>query len=427
MFGNNTIFSEAAMPQKNYKRTKLACYLSYLGLAPVFSLSPILFVTFNELYGISYTLLGTLVLVNFVCQLTVDLIFSFFSKHFNMDMTVRAMPLFASTGLFIFALVPMLFPEYAYIGLLVGTVIFSAASGLGEVTLSPMIAAIPSKNPEREMSFLHSLYAGSVLLLVTVSSAYLQVFGSEKWFWLAIFWAIVPIFNFVMFCLSPIPDIKPEQSVTTSGGGRRRVGFLLCVACIFFGGATEINMTNWISGYVEKALAVDNKILCDILGMALFAIFLGIGRISYAKFGKNISKVLLVGMSGAAVCYIIAGVSTWPVVSLIACVLTGLCTAMLWPGTLILMEEKYTGIGVAAYAFMAAGGDCGASIAPQLMGAVVDGVAASGFAADLGMKLSMTPDQIGMKAGMLISAIFPILGVAVLLIMKRYFKREKAL
>lgn len=415
------------MPQKNYKRTKLACYLSYLGAAPAFSLSPILFVTFNELYGISYTLLGTLVLVNFITQLTVDLIFSFFSKHFNMEMTVRAMPLLTSTGLFIFALGPMLFPQYAYIGLLVGTVIFSASAGLGEVTLSPMIAAIPSKNPEREMSFLHSLYAVSVLLVVGVSSVYLQVFGSENWYWLTIIWAFVPIFNFIMFSISPIPDIKPEQSVTTSGGGQRKVGFILCVACIFFGGASEVTMTNWISGYVEKALRIDNKILCDMLGMALFAIFLGAGRISYAKFGRRVERVLLAGMAGAAVCYIVAGVSTSPVISLVACVVTGLCTSMLWPGTLILMEEKYPGIGVAAYAFMAAGGDCGASIAPQLMGAVVDGVAASSFAADIGAKLAMTPDQIGMKAGMLITALFPICGVAVLLTIKRYFKKNIAL
>ncbi len=414
------------MPEKNYKRTKLACFLSYLGLAPAFSLAPILFVTFNELYGISYTLLGTLVLVNFITQLTVDLIFSFFSKYFNMELTVRAMPLFTSFGFFIFTLVPMFFPEYAYLGLLVGTVIFSISAGLGEVTLSPMIAAIPSKNPDREMSFLHSIYAVSVLLVVTISSVYLQVFGSENWFWIAIFWAIVPIFNFVMFCISPIPDIKPEQSVASAGGGQRRVGFLLCVACIFFGGGAEATMTNWISGYVEKALAIDNKILGDMLGMAIYAIFIGVGRISYAKFGRNIWKVLFAGMTGALVCYLVAGISTSMLISLIACVATGLCIAMLWPGSLILMEEKYPGIGVAAYAFMAAGGDCGASIAPQLMGAVVDCVKESSFAVDLGTKLAMTPDQIGMKAGMLVTALFPICGVVVLLIIKRYFKAHKA-
>ena len=69
----------------NYKRTKFACYFAYLSMASVFCLPPMLFVTFRETYGISYTLLGTLVLINFCTQLTIDLIFTFFSKHFNIQ------------------------------------------------------------------------------------------------------------------------------------------------------------------------------------------------------------------------------------------------------------------------------------------------------------------------------------------------------
>ena len=52
-------------------------------MASVFSLPPLLFATFKEMYNISYTLLGTLVFVNFCTQLGVDLVFSFFSKYFN--------------------------------------------------------------------------------------------------------------------------------------------------------------------------------------------------------------------------------------------------------------------------------------------------------------------------------------------------------
>ena len=41
--------------------------------------------------------------------------------------------------------------------------------------------------------------------------------------------------------------------------------------------------------------------------------------------------------------------------------------------------------------------------------------------------LGITPEQLGMKTGMLLSALFPILGVALLLVMKRYFgKKENA-
>ena len=182
-------------------------------------------------------------------------------------------------------------------------------------------------------------------------------------------------------------------------------------------------MTNWISGYVENVLRVP-KTVGDILGLAAFAILLGLVRTWYAKYGKNIANVLLGGMLGAVACYLIAALSDNPVVSLIACVLTGLFTSMLWPGTLILMEEQYPGLGVTAYALMAAGGDLGASVAPQMLGAIADLTAASSWAAEMGAALSLSAEQIGMKTGMLIAALFPVLGALLLVYMKRYFKKH---
>ena len=152
---------------------------------------------------------------------------------------------------------------------------------------------------------------------------------------------------------------------------------------------------------------------------------LGLGRTLYAKYGKNISNVLLMGMIGATVCYLIAGVSTIPVLSMIACVITGICTSMLWPGTLILMEEKIPNPGVTAYALMAASGDFGASIAPQLIGAVADKVAVSDYALTVGNALNLNAEQVGMKAGMLVAMFFPLIGIGVLIFIKNYFKRKK--
>ena len=60
----------------NFKRTKFACYAAYFTMSSIFSLPPLLFVIFRETYGISYTLLGTLVLTNFCTQLAVDLAIS---------------------------------------------------------------------------------------------------------------------------------------------------------------------------------------------------------------------------------------------------------------------------------------------------------------------------------------------------------------
>ncbi|MBR5263048.1 MAG: hypothetical protein IKV49_04420, partial [Clostridia bacterium] len=116
----------------DYKKTRRACYFTYLAMSSIFSLPPLLFVTFREMYGISYTLLGTLVLINFCTQLTVDLIFSFFTKHFNIHKTIKIMPILTSVGLLIYAIVPTVMPQYAYAGFVTGTVIFSVAAGLCE-------------------------------------------------------------------------------------------------------------------------------------------------------------------------------------------------------------------------------------------------------------------------------------------------------
>ena len=366
-------------------------------------------------------------LTNFCTQLMVDLIFTVFSKHFNVHKIVKIMPLITSAGLLIYAITPMVFPEHAYAGLLIGTVVFSVSAGLSEVLLSPVIAAIPSDTPQRDMSLLHSLYAFGVFTVVVVSTIFLQIFGSGNWMYLTIFLAFWPILASVLFMCSPMPDMSAAEGEkqSTKGTKKRTVGLALCVACIFFGSCAENTMSNWISGYMENALHID-KALGDILGMAMFAILLGIARISYAKYGKNIFKVLLGGMIGASVCYLMVSFSSSTVLAFIACILTGIFTAMLWPGTLIMMEENIPGAGVAAFALMAAGGDLGASVAPQLMGIVVDQVSASAFAAELSTTVNLTVEQIGMKAGMLVSAIFPIVGTILVLFIIRYFKKVKA-
>ena len=409
----------------NYKRTKLACYSAYFTMSSIFILPPLLFATLQDTYNISYTLLGTLVLANFCTQMLVDLLFSLFAKKFNAKMLVRITPLITSLGLVIYALVPTSLPQFAYVGLLLGTIVFSLASGLSEVMLSPTIAALPSDNPQRDMSMLHSLYAFGILFVIVLSTAFFALFGAQNWMYLTLFFAALPVIAAVMFMLSPMPDLqKGAEQERTKRTGKRTLGLSLCVACIFFGSCAENTMSNWISGYMENALHID-KAIGDLVGMAAFAVLLGLTRITYAKFGKNIFRMLTVGMIGAAVCYLVVAFSSHPIPALAACVLTGIFTSMLWPGALIMMEENVTGVGVAAYALMASGGDLGASVAPQLMGIVTDAVSASDLGLRLAGQLGLSAEQVGLKAGMLVCSLFPILGIAVLLFTVHFFKKCK--
>ncbi len=415
------------MDSLNCKRTKFTCYFTYLAMSSVFGLPPLLFATFRERYGISYTLLGSLVLVNFCTQLGIDLIFSFFTKYFNIHRTIRLMPLVTATGLCVYAAVPVLFPQHAYAGLVIGTFIFSVAAGLGEVLVSPTVAALPSDTPEKDMSVLHSLYAYGFVGVVLLSTLFLQFIGNENWMYLTLGWAVLPVVASVLLMTARLPDMDLEHHETASAveSGHRTRSLLLCFACIFLGACAENTMSNWISVYTERVLHM-SKVWGDIFGMSLFAILLGLTRTAYAKYGRNIFRVLMLSMVGAIACYLTVAFSPSAVLSLIACASLGVCTSMLWPGTLILMQEKVPSVGVAAYALMAAGGDLGASVAPQTLGIIVDHISLSEWAETFGGALSLSPEQVGFKIGMLIATIFPILGVFLLMYMKTYFKTQSA-
>jgi len=396
----------------DYKRLKMACYSTNLSMSIVGNLSPLLFLTFRSLYGISYSLLGTLVLINFVTQLLVDLAFSFFSHRFNIPFAVKITPALSCVGLAVYAIWPFFFPNTVYLGLVLGTVIFSASSGLAEVLISPVIAAIPSDDPDREMSKLHSIYAWGVVAVALISTLYLLAFGAANWQWLPLLFIAVPLTGFILYLKSEIPHMDTPERVSGVLELLKNKGLWLCVAAIFLGGATECTMAQWCSGYLERALGVP-KLWGDIFGVALFAATLGLGRSLYAKMGKNVAKVLLLGAIGGAVCYFTAAMSNWPVLGLLACAFTGFCASMLWPGSLIVASDRFPAGGVFIYAMMAAGGDLGASVGPQLVGLITDATIANPSAAAFAQSLALSPDQLGMKLGMLIGMLFPLAAIPV--------------
>ena len=402
---------------KKYTLTRYACYLSNFSMSAVASISPLLFVTFREMYHISYTLLGLLVVINFSTQLFVDLLFTFFTRFFNIKKTLKAMPLITLVGFLIYALMPALFPHMAYMWICIGTIVFSVSSGLSEVLISPVIAAIPSDNPDGEMSKLHSVYAWGVVAVVVVSTLILHFIGKHNWMYLALLWTLVPAVAAVLFGVCNLPDLN-IGSGTEGRGGFFNKGLIMCVICIFLGGASECTMAQWVSGFLEKAVSIP-KLWGDIFGMALFSVCLGTGRSMYAKHGKNILPVLKWGMAGAFVCYVVSSVIVNPLLNVVACALTGLCVSMLWPGSLIYMEENIPGVGVAAFAMMAAGGDFGASVAPQLVGYVSDVLAAAPAMQSFGASIGISAEQIGMRCGMLLASAFPLCGVALLCAMSR--------
>ena len=402
----------------NKKILKAASYTVSVTMALVSNVPPLLFLTFREMYDISFSLLGLLVVVNFATQLGIDLVFSFFSDKFDIPKTVRTMPILTVAGLVIFALVPTFFPQFAYIGLVIGTILCAVSSGLAEVLISPIVASLPADDPEREMSALHSVYAWGVVGVVIFSTLFLLLFGSKNWNVLMLLFVIVPILSSVLYSMTDITCVESDESSGGLLGIFKNPLLWLSFIAIFLGGASEVTMGQWSSSYLEQALGID-KVWGDVFGVAFFGMTLGIGRTLYAKIGKNITRVILIGAIGASVCYIIAVISNIAVIGLIACALTGYFTAMMWPGNLSIATERFASGGVVVFALMAAGGDMGASIVPQLVGVVTDKIIANPQALEIANALSLTPDSLAMKAGLFIGALFPIAAIPVYAILHK--------
>ncbi|MBQ5746828.1 MAG: hypothetical protein IIV81_02700 [Clostridia bacterium] len=406
---------------KQYRLAKYSCYLMGVTMAVVCSLSPLLFVTFRESYGTSYTLLGFLVVVNFLTQLSVDLILSFFPHKLNIELLIRKMPVIAFAGVIIYAVMPMIFPRYAYLWIALGTFVFSASSGLCEVLTSPIIAAIPADNLEKEMSKFHSVYAWGLVFVVIIGSFILHVIGDENWHYLALIFSVVPLLASFTFSKAELPPL--EISAGTGKEGSMR-GLAIFILFIFIAGSAECTMTQWVSGYAEKALGIP-KMIGDVFGMAAFGFFLALGRTLHSK-GLDTAKTLKIGIVGAFFTYVIATLSPYPYLGLAACALTGYFTAVLWPGSLILMSERFPTAGVTAYALMASGGDLGVSVAPQLVGIIADLFAESDIAKRIASLSGFTTEEVGMRAGLLIGSLFCVVGFIILLKILKQRKNNEA-
>ena len=67
------------------------------------------------------------------------------------------------------------------------------------------------------------------------------------------------------------------------------------------------------------------------------------------------------------------------------------------------------------FALMAAGGDMGAALGPQLVGIVTDTVLAFNGAAGWAQSLGLTIEQLAMKLGLFVGLFFPLISIFVFL------------
>ncbi len=392
--------------QKNYKKTLVACYLGFVTQAISANFVPLLFLTFKDTYGITLEKIAMIPMVFYLTQLLVDLAATKFADKIGYRTCVIGSQVLSAVGLVLMAFLPELLPV-PFVGILISVVLYAIGSGLIEVLVSPIVEACPFENKDGVMSLLHSFYCWGAMGVILGSTLFFAVFGVENWKILTFILALVPLYNTFNFINCPIERLVEDGKSMGISKLLKTPIFWLMILLMVCSGASEATMTQWTSAFTESAIGV-SKTVGDLAGPCLFAMFMGISRTLYGKFSAklDLTKVMLVCGIMCAGCYLLASLSTLPILGLAGCALCGLAVGIMWPGSISISSQKCPRGGTAMFAFLALAGDLGATVSPTMVGSLSEMAGGN------------------LKMGLLVATLFPIILIVGLIILGRVKKYQ---
>lgn len=363
---------------KSYKTTFIACVFGIAGQAVVSNITAVLFVPFMHLYGFEVWRLGVIVGVNFFSQLAADVILTLFIDRVPFRKPALVAVALCFVGLASFGIAPVLpsvsgSKEAVYAAMLAATVLFAFSSGMLEVLITPITDSIPdSKSKSGALALMHSFYAWGQVICVVATSLFLVFVGERFWNVVVLVWSLVPAVGFVLFLVCSMAEReKPAQKASKT---LFSPAMLLAMLAIFAAGGSEVVMNQYISTLAQVTLGFAKEV-SDVVGMALFAVMLGLGRTIYGIAGDrlNMSKFLIFTSLLAFVCYLGVGIIPYPPLQLALCVVCGFGVSMLWPGALVVASNRFPSAGAWVFAVLAICGDLSGTIFPTVAGFVADG------------------------------------------------------
>lgn len=392
-----------------YRSTLFACYFGYITQAIVNNLAPILFILFQNEFGISFEKIGRLILINFGTQIAADYLTARYADRIGYRRAAVGAHVLCAVGLILLGVLPKVMPS-PYTGLVIAVMVYAVGGGIIEVLISPIVDSLPGEEKASAMSLLHSFYCWGQLGVVLITTALIKLFGTEFWFVLPVAWAAIPAYNLFRFRKVPLMPTVSEEERTPLKRLFRSRHFLLALIMMMCAGSSELTMSQWSSLFAEKGLGVP-KLVGDILGPGLFAALMGIGRTIYGVLGHRLPlrKALIASSTLCVLCYSVTIFVRVPVIALLGCALCGFSVSLMWPGTFSMTSEAYPKGGTVMFGLLAIFGDLGASVGPWLAGAVSDMAKASKQLVGIGSQYGLQPDQLGLKTGLFAAILFPLL------------------
>jgi fucose permease len=397
------------MTKLGFRDTLHACYIGYISQAIVNNLAPLLFIIFQTRFDLNYEQVGRLILINFGTQIAADFIAVKFADRMGYRTGAVLAHLFCAVGLILLGILPLLLPS-AYVGLVIAVVVYALGGGFIEVLISPIVESLPGDAKASAMSLLHSFYCWGQMLVVLFSTLALWGLGNDLWYILPIIWAVIPLYNLFRFLKVPFMPPIPEEKLMSGKSLFGSKMFWLALLLMLCAGASELSISQWSSLFAEKGLGV-SKVLGDLLGPCLFAVFMGAGRAAYGIWGQRIHlrHALLVCGGLCVVCYLITVFSPYPVFSLLGCAFCGLSVSLMWPGTFSMTAKMFPAGGTVMFGMLAVFGDIGAAVGPWAAGVVSDWSQNSALLQRLSVQTGQELSQLGLKCGLFFAIVFPLI------------------
>ncbi len=345
------------------------CYLAMISLSIGLNLLPVFLTTLSAQYGgadgLTQEQLGRLGAVSFGGLVVGILVAGPLADRWGGKPFAQLGNALIAVSLVAAAFAP------TYGALMLALFFLGCGAGVLDMVLSPVVAAL---NPERRtaaMNWLHSFYCvGAAITILAGSLALYWGYG-----WRAACLVLAPLPGGLLLAFAPL-----TFPALSAAGGRlrlrtllRRSWFVIALAGIFLGGATELGMAQWLPAYAEQNLGYPMWV--GGAALLLFSLTMALGRMVVGMAGTRWDpfKVMAWGCGTSVVLFLAGSFLPVPAYALAACIAVGFTGSCLWPTMMAVTANRYPDGGATMYGALGALGNAGGICMPWIVGWVADG------------------------------------------------------
>src|SRR4051794_36015102 len=300
----------------------LLCYLAMVSLAVAVNLLPVFLTSLSPTLaraagGLTDEQLGRIGAVTFAGLVTAILLTGPLADRLGGLWFAVGGNVLIAAGLLLLGLAP------GYRAVLLASFVMGFGAGALDMILRPIVSALRPERRTVAMNLLHSFYCIGAVATILAGAAALR--AGVGWRVVSLGLVPMPVLVGIGFLgLRRLPPLVGAGEVRTPVASLlRRPFFLVTLAAIFLGGATELGFAYWLPAYAEKSLGFSRW----TAGMAFlgFSSGMAVGRLGIALLPHRIGpiRLMLACCAVTLVLFLLACFAPSPSVAFSACVLAG--------------------------------------------------------------------------------------------------------